>query len=91
MAEKALVNSTTLESTNPTLFSDALLTAPTLTSPSNEAKFNPYIEEIEFEWGSVGGAVFYVIQIAPSSDFKGPGIISERVVASTSLTQQVYE
>ncbi len=60
------------------------LPAPTLLTPSNDARFNPG-QTIAFDWSDVVGAANYVIQIDDQETFSSP-TINQTVSASTLST-----
>ena len=60
------------------------LPAPTLLSPSNDARFNPG-QTIVFDWSDVAGAASYTIQIDDQENFSSP-TINQTVSASTYST-----
>ena len=60
------------------------LPAPTLLTPSNDARFTPG-QTIVFDWSNVAGAASYVIQIDDQETFSSP-TVNQTVSASTLST-----
>jgi len=58
------------------------LPAPSLVSPSNDARFDPG-QNITFDWSDVAGAASYTIQIDDSSSFPSPFVLQQTVTPST--------
>ena len=59
------------------------LPAPTLSSPSDDARFNSG-QTITFDWSDVAGAAGYVLEIDNSDSFSNPLVRSVAVTASTT-------
>ena len=59
------------------------LPAPTMVSPSNDARFTPG-QTIVFDWSNVAGAASYIIQIDDQESFSSP--INQSVSTSTHST-----
>ncbi len=61
------------------------LPAPTLISPSNDARFSPG-QSIAFDWSDVAGAGGYTIQIDDSQSFSAPLTATATVASSSYVT-----
>ena len=59
------------------------LPAPSLSSPSSDARFNAG-QTITFDWSDVAGAASYVLEIDDSESFNNPLVRSISVTASTA-------
>jgi hypothetical protein len=57
------------------------LGAPSLVSPSSDARFAPG-QSITFDWSDVTGAASYTIQIDDADTFPSPQVVSQTVTAS---------
>ena len=57
------------------------LPAPSLVSPSHDARFSPG-QSITFDWSDVSGAANYTIQIDDDDEFPAPHIVSQSVTVS---------
>jgi hypothetical protein len=65
----------------PTPTAPATLPAPSLVSPTADARFAPGVN-ITFDWSNVTGAASYTIQIDDSDTFSSPFIVNQTVTAS---------
>ena len=61
------------------------LAAPTLVSPSNDARFRPG-QSITFDWSNVANATSYTIEIDDSQSFSAPLTASQTVAGSQFTT-----
>jgi predicted phage tail protein len=64
------------------------LPAPAQASPAADAQFSPG-QQIVFDWGDVGGAATYTIQIDDSSSFSAPLTVSSTVAFSQLTTSSL--
>lgn len=58
------------------------LSAPSMLSPGNDARFSPG-QNITFDWNDVNGAASYTIQIDDHDSFPSPWIVNQTVTASS--------
>jgi hypothetical protein len=77
------VNRTATLTVNPPVSSP--LPAPSLQTPSNDARFDPGVS-ITFNWTDVAGAASYTIQIDDSDSFSSPLIVNQNGVSSQFIT-----
>jgi hypothetical protein len=64
------------------------LPAPSLQSPSNDARFSPG-QSITFDWSDVAGAASYTIQIDTSESFSAPFTVEQTVTISRFTTSSL--
>jgi hypothetical protein len=64
------------------------LPAPSLQSPSNDARFSPG-QSITFDWSDVTGAASYTIQIDTSETFSAPFTVEQTVTISRFTTSSL--